>query len=98
MVRFDLGRFDQRGRFVSKRDVLTGDGLTMRRFDCGTFWQWDVLTGYHWRHLANAIEPSICCGDAALCQITLTTCYKFSAMRKTTIHVCEIFVACSKTI
>jgi len=46
LVRFDLGRFDQRGRFVSKRDVLTGDVLTMGRFDCGTFWQWDVLIGY----------------------------------------------------
>jgi len=28
----------------------------------------------HWRHVANAIEPSVCCSDAALCQITLTTC------------------------
>jgi len=28
----------------------------------------------HWRHLANTIEPSVCGGDAALCQITLTTC------------------------
>ena len=29
----------------------------------------------HWRHLANTIEPSVCGGDAVLCQITLTTCY-----------------------
>jgi len=29
----------------------------------------------HWRHLANTVEPSICCDNAALCQITLTTCY-----------------------
>jgi len=29
----------------------------------------------HWRHLANTTEPSICGGDAALCQITLTSCY-----------------------
>jgi len=29
----------------------------------------------HWRHLANTTEPSVCCGDAALFQITLTTCY-----------------------
>jgi len=29
----------------------------------------------HCRHLANTIEPPICGGDAALCQITLTTCY-----------------------
>jgi len=27
----------------------------------------------HWRHLANTVEPSICCGNAALCQITLAT-------------------------
>jgi len=28
-----------------------------------------------WRHLANTIEPTVCVGDAALCQITLTTCF-----------------------
>ena len=28
----------------------------------------------HWRHLANMTEPSVCCCDVALCQITLTTC------------------------
>jgi len=28
----------------------------------------------YWRHLANTIEPSVCGGDAVLCQITLTTC------------------------
>jgi len=27
--------------------------------------------GAHWRHLANATEPSMCGSDAALCQITL---------------------------
>ena len=32
----------------------------------------------HWRHLANTTEPSICGGDAALWQITLTTCYSIS--------------------
>jgi len=31
--------------------------------------------GAHWRHLVNTMEPSMCGGDAALCQITLTTCY-----------------------
>jgi len=37
----------------------------------------------HWRHLANTIEPSVCCGDAALCQITLTTCcYYYNQMVK----------------
>jgi len=28
----------------------------------------------HWRHLANTIELSVCGGDAALCQLALTTC------------------------
>jgi len=30
-----------------------------------------------WRDLANVIEPPICNGDAALCQITLTTCFHY---------------------
>ena len=29
----------------------------------------------YWRHLANTIEPSMRGGDAAFCQITLTTRY-----------------------
>jgi len=33
------------------------------------FYMWS-----HWRHLANTTEPSMCSGNAALCQITLTTC------------------------
>ena len=28
----------------------------------------------HWCNLVNTIELSVCDGDAALCQITLTTC------------------------
>jgi len=32
--------------------------------------------GAHWLNLANTIEPSVCGGDAALCQITLTSCYR----------------------
>jgi len=32
-----------------------------------------LYRGAHWRHqLANTTEPSMCGGDAALCQITLT--------------------------
>ena len=31
-----------------------------------------------WRHLANMIEPFICGGDAALCQITLSIGADFS--------------------
>jgi len=33
------------------------------------------IWGTHWRHLTNTTEPSVCGGDAALCQITLTTYY-----------------------
>ena len=29
------------------------------------------------RHLVNTTEPSVCGGDAALCRITLTTCYYY---------------------
>jgi len=40
-------------------------------------WQ-PFLAFYIWgAHLANATEPSMCGGDAALCQITLTTCYYY---------------------
>jgi len=38
---------------------------------------WDV----HLRHLANTTEPFMCGGDAALCQITLTTCYCYAALQ-----------------
>ena len=34
-----------------------------------------IRWGAHWRHLANTIEPSMCRGDAAFCQIILSTCY-----------------------
>jgi len=32
------------------------------------------IRGAQWHHLANTTKQSVCCGDAALCQITLTTC------------------------
>jgi len=31
----------------------------------------------HWRHLADAIQSSVCGADAVLCKITLTTSYHF---------------------
>jgi len=33
------------------------------------------IWGAHWRHLKNTTEQSMCGGDAALCPITLTTCF-----------------------
>jgi len=44
------------------------------------------IWGAHWRHLKNTTEPSMCGGDAALCQITLTTC----------IAVCLLWCDCHK--
>jgi len=38
---------------------------------------WDAYL----RHLANATEPFVSGGDAALCQITLTTCLLFDTRR-----------------
>jgi len=35
--------------------------------------------GAHWRSLANTAEPSMCGGDAACCQITLTTSFHSAA-------------------
>jgi len=40
-----------------------------------------LYMGAHWRHLANTTEPPMCGGDAAFCQITLTTCYYSSQKR-----------------
>jgi len=37
-------------------------------------WKRVLVCGAHWRHLVNTIEPPMCDGDAAFCQITLTTC------------------------
>jgi len=39
-----------------------------------------IRWGAHWRSLVNTIGPSMCGGDAALCQITLTTCYTVVAI------------------
>jgi len=36
----------------------------------------------HWRHLANMIEPSVCCSDMALCQLSLTTCSCYYAVKQ----------------
>jgi len=38
---------------------------------CG---DWCALLGANWRNLVKTTEPSVCGGDAALCQITLTAC------------------------
>jgi len=49
--------FDSRGGF------LGSNYLMKRRCHGKHFW-------FHWRHLVNTTEPSVCGGNAALCQIT----------------------------
>jgi len=34
--------------------------------------------GAQYHHLANAVEPSVCGGNAAFCQISLTACFHTS--------------------
>ena len=62
---------------------------------------WDVDSGgskeacvrwgcnLHWRNLTNTIQPSICGGDAACCQITLTTCYYYVQACQKVFHQTE---------
>ena len=57
------------GSWYTQSDSTEGStGMVWMSMGC-TRW------GAHWRHLVNMTEPSICGSDAALCQVTLTTCY-----------------------
>jgi len=62
---------DGRWQDKSAVDILkaTQQGTEPVRCEC----QW----GAYWHNLAKTIEPSVCGGHAALCQITLTTCYYY---------------------
>jgi len=60
------------GWVVSRQNADITDTLYLRDVAMATtltFYIW----GAHWRHLANTTEPSLCSGDTALCQITLST-------------------------
>ena len=53
---------------------------------------WDLLyRDAYWRNLANTIEPPVCGSDAALSQITLTTC--INAVVVVPIGICDSPVA-----
>ena len=54
---------------IAEIEVVTDVAMT-------TIWAF-YMWGAHWRHPANMTELSVCGGDAALCQITLTTCYYY---------------------
>jgi len=65
---------------VSRQKADIADTLHLRNVVMATsFW---IYMGTHLRHLVNRTEPSICGGDAALCQITLTTCF-FNRVQRT---------------
>jgi len=58
-------------------------------------WYWRPHGRAHWRNLANTTEPSICGGDAALCQITLTSRYirngsKWRSGTKSDVYECFV--------
>jgi len=71
-------------------------------------WPWQpflafYVWGAYWRHLANTTEPSMCGGDAALCQITLTTCSIFLLTVLLTKLTCQLkivktFIFCLFTL
>jgi len=56
------------------------DTLHLRNVAMATIFGF-LYMGCTWRHLKNTTEQSMCGGDAALCQITLTTCYYYDAIR-----------------
>ena len=62
---------------VSRQNADIADTLHLRDVAMATIF-WLSTYGYaHWRHMANTTETSMCGGDAALCQITFTTCYYY---------------------
>ena len=70
-----------RQKFVLKKQMTDGGCPHKSAVDIlQATQQWTEATqcrcqGIYWCHLANMTAPSMCSGDAALYQITLTTCY-----------------------
>jgi len=59
---------------VGRQNANIANTLHLRDVAMATIFGFLYIWGVYWRHLANTTEPSMCGGDAALCQITLTTC------------------------
>jgi len=59
---------------VGQQNADTADTLQLRDVAMTTIFSFRIW-GVHWRHLANTTELSVCGGDTALCQMTLTTCF-----------------------
>ena len=64
--------FDSRGWVFGVKLSDEADFEVLRDVAMATIFGF-LYMGSHWRHLKNTTEPFMCGGDAALCQITLTT-------------------------
>jgi len=73
------------GRLIAGHDrgryILNASQERTAPVPCGCRLGCTIWDAYR-RNLANTIAPSVCGGDAALCQITLTTCYYYFAPRQ----------------
>jgi len=83
---FGVKLSDEDSRFRSSKGCCHGNH----------FWL-SVYGVYHWRHLKNTTEPSMCGGDAALCQITFTTCYVYRPSSVVCLSVCHDIASPAKT-
>jgi len=53
---------------VGRQNAAIADNLHLRDIAMAIVFRF-LYIGAYWRHLANTIEPSMCGGDAALCQL-----------------------------
>jgi len=59
---------------VCQQNADSADILQLRDVATATIFAF-LYMGCTLAHVADTTEPSVCSGNAALCQITLTTCY-----------------------
>jgi len=55
---------------VSQQNADITDTLQLRDVAMANVFLTLYICGAYWRHPVNTTEPSVCDGDAALCQIT----------------------------
>jgi len=60
---------------VGQQKADMADTLQLRDVDMAIIFLAFYKRGARWHYLANATKPSVCGGNAALFQVTLTTCY-----------------------